>query len=187
MSPQKNGGAIVVSSHLPPSNPTPCKGCKVTKPMWISEIRRPSRRGVLTTRFGRGLRPFFFRGEAVVFFFGCTFKWKETDIREINRDCGRNFLCSFFLWDFDGCVFFGWMFRQSKMVPEISPVVFFLDEANWFARMTMIWVGGIVLLRGQWHFWVKPVFGWRIFSHAAQGELPAFIQLAQSRLRVPKN
>ena len=42
---------------------------------------------------------------------------------------GGNFVVFFFL-DFDGCVFFGWVFRQSKMVPEIPPVVFFLDEAN---------------------------------------------------------
>lgn len=43
-----------------------------------------------------GLRPTFSKGWSCWFFSGCTFKWKETDIWEINRDCGRKFLCSFF-------------------------------------------------------------------------------------------
>lgn len=64
--------------------------------MWISEIRRPSRRGVLTHPFRPQASAYFFQGWSCWFFSGCTFKWKETDIREINRDCGRKF-CSFFL------------------------------------------------------------------------------------------
>ena len=163
MSPQKNGGAIVVSSHLPPSNPTPCKGCKVTKPMWISEIRRPSRRGVLTTRFGRGLRPFFFRGEAVVFFFGCTFKWKETDIREINRDCGRNFLCSFFF------VRFWWLCIFWVDVPPVQNGTWNFPCGVFFGRSKLIckndydmsWryssIERSMAFLGEACFWVKDI------------------------------
>ena len=180
--PKKNGGGkqSLFPPQLPPSKPNGHKkGCRVTKPMWISEIRRPSRRGVLTHPFrpgGFGL--LFPRGEVVGFFRVVPLNERKLTFEKSTVIVGGIF-CVVFFWDFDGCVFVGWMFRQSKMVPEISHVAFLLDEANWFARMTMIWVGGIVLLRGQWHLWVKPVFGWRIFSHAAQGELPAFIQLAQ--------
>lgn len=141
----------------------PKKGCKVTKPMWISEIRRLSRRGVLTNPFRPGVSAYFFSGVKLLFFFRVVpLNERKLTLEKSTVICGRMFLLLFFLWDFDGCVFFGWMFPWFFFMPVQNgtwnfPCGVFVGRSKLLCKNDMIWVGGIVLLRGH------KDFGWSLF------------------------
>lgn len=104
----------------------------------------------------------FFRGEAVVFFRVVPLNERKLTLEKSTVICGRMFLLLFFLWDFDGCVFFGWMFPWFFFMPVQNgtwnfPCGVFVGRSKLLCKNDMIWVGGIVLLRGH------KDFGWSLF------------------------
>ena len=114
--------------------------------------------------FRPGASAIFFQGWSCCFFFLVVpLNERKLTLEKSTVIVGGNFLCSFFF------VRFWWLCIFWVDVPPVQngtwnfPCGVFLDEANWFARMTMIWrwryssIERSMAFLGEACFWVKDI------------------------------